>query len=224
MNQTNYLKKEVSITLLRSIIMSVLFLVSLGILIMYFVLSHFGGINDAFMYTIPFYIILLVLSAFPKLKMSWAPVSLFLYSIYCLFNTYFDSSIYPQHNILIILLGVSVLLDFINFTIDFNPNSKVISLIKKIISLIILSIFIVSGSFLIFTLFVDQMKLTPFGDLLKTIYIPFSIIIILIGFIYYSYHILKTDNIISERKVSIINSIILGLSFAFTIVMMFLSF
>lgn len=114
MEKVNFENKNITNRLLKPIMLFILLLITSAILIFYFVVSNFGLINEWFLYTAPFYIILCFIAFFSKFKISWAPVSLFLYAIYCLFNTYLNQF----HNKIIILLGIGVLLDFTYLIID----------------------------------------------------------------------------------------------------------
>ena len=220
MNQSNYEKRSITYKYLRPIVLSLLLLLSLAIQILYLLVSHFGNVYDVFIFTAPFYIILCIFSFFPSAKLSWKPISLFLFSIYCLFNTYFNSSIYPFHTAFIILLGISVLLDFAYFIIDTYDNFVTFDSVKKVLLIVIHSIITVSGAFLLYGIFGGEWVFTPFSNLLNRVYIPFSIIIITMCFLYYTFLISKPTNFTSKERIGVITGVIFGLTFIFTLIIM----
>lgn len=83
-----------------------------------------------------------------------------------------------------------------------------------------LSIFTLSGALLLYGTYGEEWNATPFGDLLNQFYTPFIVIIITLGFIYYTFLISKPSNMISIEKTGIIKGVIFCLAFVFTLIMM----
>lgn len=222
MNQINDKKRSVLYKYLNPIALSLLLLLSFAIQILYLLSSHFGNVYDVFAFTAPFYIALCLFSFIPKAKLSWTPISLCLFSIYCLYSTYFNTGIYSFHTTVLIFLGISVWLDFAHFMIDTFANSVIFDSVKKIILIVIHSIISVSGAFLLYGIFREEWVFTPFADLLNQVYIPFSIIIISLCFLYYTFLISKPTNLTSKEKIGIIRGVLFGLTFISTLIMMWI--
>lgn len=222
-NQVYLNKRSIIYKYIRPAILLVFFLLALGLQYVYLITGKFGLLADAFLYTIPFYLILCVLAFIPKLNMSWTPISIFLFSSYCLFNEYFPTPVYPAfspHVMSILSLSSCVLLDFVCFIIDTNKTSIIMNSIKKFLLSINLSLVSLSGGFLLYGIYDYDWRSTPFENLLNQVFIPFSTIITVLVFLYYAFLISKPDDMISKEKISIIKGVIFCLAFVFTLIMM----
>jgi hypothetical protein len=219
-NQSNNKKRNIAYQYAKPIVLLIILLLSLAIQMLYVVFSHFGNVFDVFIFTVPFYIILCILTFIPRVKLSWTPISLFLFSVYCLFNTYFNSSSSPIHKIFIMLLGISVLFDFAYYMIDTYFNSVILGFVKNVLLIMVNSIITVSGTFLLYGIFSRDWVFTPFSHLLHQVYIPFSIAIIAMCFLYYTFLILISNTMLSKEKIVITKGIIFSITFILTLIMM----
>ena len=220
MKQSSNEKRNIAYRYVKPLLLSIILLLSLAIQTLYVVFSHFGNVFDVFILTVPFYIILCILTFFPRIRLSWTPISLFLFSVYCLFNTYFNSSSSPIHKTLIVLLGISVLIDFAYYMIDTYFNSVILGFVKNVLLIMVNSIITVSGTFLLYGIFSRDWVFTPFSHLLYQVYIPFSIAIIAMCFLYYTFLILISNTMLSKEKIVIIKGIIFSVTFILTLIMM----
>lgn len=220
MKQSNNEKRNIAYRYAKPIALLVILLLSLAVQILYFLFSHFGHVFDIFIFTAPFYILLCILTFIPRVKLSWTPISLFLFSVYCLFNTYFNSSSSPIHKTLIMLLGISVLIDFACYMIETYFNSVILGFVKNVLLIMVNSIITGSGAFLLYGIFSRDWVFTPFSHLLYQVYIPFSIAIIAMCFLYYTFLILISNTMLSKEKIVIIKGIIFSVTFILTLIMM----
>ncbi len=223
MNQLSNKNTSMSNKYLEPVVLSLLLVFTLAVEIIYLVVSHFGDIFEVFIYSIPLYVILSILSFIAKHKFSWTPISMFLFAIYCVYNTYFNSSVDPFHIVFIILLGIVTLLDFSYLVIDKYIFTKNFNIIKIILLIVMQSIITVSSTVLLFGIFRGGWSLNPYGYSLNQLYVPLSIIVIAICSIYYSLCILNIGHILSKEKVNIIKGLMFTITFIITLFMMIIS-
>lgn len=220
MNQANLNSKRKYLSVIKSILLFLFFLILVSVLVLYYLSSMFGDVFHSFLFTGPIFVIISILPFISKKKFSWAPISLFLYAVYCIYNAYLNFQYF--HSIYVILLGVGVLLDFLYFCFDSYAQTSTVEIIKRAILVILLSIYTVSSVKLLSGIFSTRWWGTPFYPFLDNIYIPFTIGIMLIGFLFYSFLIIKPSKSINEKLLYMIAIVTFCTTFVLTLIMMIL--
>lgn len=103
---------------IKPIIVLLLFLIVTFISYFYLIIASMAdqviSYSRFFLYTSPLYFLVIIISFIPKYKLSWAPISLLLFSISSL-TIFRYSNNSPSFLNLPIILGISVLFDVIYF-------------------------------------------------------------------------------------------------------------
>jgi len=220
MNPANSNSKKKYLSVIKPILLFFFFLLLIFVLVYYLLSSLFGAVFHFFLYTSPIFVMICILPFVSKKKFSWAPISLCLYVVYCIYNTYLNFQFF--HSTYVVLLGVGVLFDFLYFCFDSYAQTRTVEIIKRAILVILLSIYTVSSVKLLSGIFSTRWWGTPFYPFLDNIYIPFTIGMMLIGFLFYSFLIIKPSKSINEKLLCMIASATFGTTFVLTLVMMIL--
>lgn len=112
------------------------------------------------------------------------------------------------------------MIDFAYYMIDTYFNSVILGFVKNVLLIMVNSIITVSGTFLLYGIFSRDWVFTPLSHLLYQVYIPFSIAIIAMCFLYYTFLILISNTMLSKEKIVIIKGVIFSVTFILTLIMM----
>lgn len=219
---TNTVKEKQTLKYLKPLIIVVLFLLVAFTLTFYLLTAGFAdetsSFSRVFLYTIPLYVFIIIISFISKFGLSWAPISLLLFSISSMIIfRYGDSS--PSFLNLPMMLGIGVLLDVICLGLSMYEENKIVKTVKKVILGITFIAFMIVGVYLLQALFTENWLGTPFSGQLKSVYRPFSLIIIITGVIYYLFLIFKPDNLISKKQLGYLNGSLTLIIFILALVM-----